>query len=217
MEPIVTEMSGAQLFDVLMARNHKICQIERIKFKIKNLETLKAPKRTIKDDQCNWCRVKPFCVTMNAFDKVFKSQKEKISFFIEIEKKNKAKLKQISGLAEYNNLMITEKRKSGFMDGRMSIEYEEDSFDKKDSSFEKKVTMTDTKEMEDLMADFMMEEEKAIEENSQTIVNTLKMPDLEDLISDEEPNFYGLENIFALLSLEKVKYFAKWMDLIIQE
>lgn len=75
----------------------------------------------------------------------------------------------------------------------------------------------DELEMDDLLADFEQSEANRIKNSLPQILKTVKMPDLEELVSEREPDFHGLDEIFGSLTKKRIDYFAKWMDLILLE
>lgn len=62
-----------------------------------------------------------------------------------------------------------------------------------------------------------MNENSRIGKNKSNLLGGLKHPDIEDLVTEEEPEFYGLKMVHENTDLEKTKYFAKWMDLVFLE
>jgi hypothetical protein len=41
--------------------------------------------------------------------------------------------------------------------------------------------------------------------------------DIEDLISSEEPRFPGLDDVFELMNVQKIRYLEKWLECIFLE
>ena len=56
-----------------------------------------------------------------------------------------------------------------------------------------------------------------IKDNLQNILTSVNYPDIEDIKTENQPDFDGLKEIFYSLDKQKIDYFAKWMDLILLE
>jgi hypothetical protein len=75
----------------------------------------------------------------------------------------------------------------------------------------------DNLDLDNVMADFEQTEATRIKNNIDKILSGVKMPEIEDLVSEQEPEFPGLDDIFNGYNKKRIDYFAKWMDLILLE
>ena len=232
-EPDLTTMRPVSLFNVFMYRNRLIAQEGSSRNQFSDLMQFKVPKRVADTNKCRFCPVKPICVATNVFDEVFDSEEKKRALVLFNEQENEKRIKEVSGLRNvYNSRLSDEKKRkqnSGFKGSEIELEFETPSksntqgnkTNKSDGRVQlvsSQLVAPEEMDLEELMKDFELEQEQKEKENLGTIVEQLKMvEDIEDLITEDQPNFPGFAEVFDQLSLPKMKYFAKWMDLTMLE
>lgn len=211
-DPIFTKMVPSSLYNIFINRNMMVSKEKVLKGQFKDLESLQIPPRTLNTNNCRFCEVKNFCVTLDTYFKSYNSLDKKKAFVLKTETENDMNLVEISGLMEYkHNLDVKEakrrstgvpnlKKPANAVFGANSVASDQSSFEGEDWE----------REIEEF-------ERNRIKQNLHSILDSVKFPDIEDIVTEEQPDFYGLEEIFRGLDKLKIDYFARWMDLILLE
>jgi hypothetical protein len=102
-DPIFTKMVPEKLYYMFMNRNMMVSKEKVLKGQFKDLESLKIPPRTLKSNDCRFCDVKNYCVTLDTYFNTYKTFDHKKAFVLKIELENDKNLSNISGLMEYKH------------------------------------------------------------------------------------------------------------------
>ena len=165
-------------------------------------------------------------------DKTLNTFEKKEALLEEDEKKNKKNINSTSGLSDLKTHMVASRISSMENSRKKKMEIE---YDNNDNKSEQQNSRTITQSYSSVIGDFpenniSIDYDKMVDEyfakpasfslSQQKQIeglNSLKLPNIEDIITKDEPEFDGLTDIFGNLKLEKIKYFAKWMDMIFLE
>ena len=110
-DPIFTKMVPEELYYMFTNRNALVSKEKVLKGQFKDLQSLSIPPRTLKTNDCRFCDVKNFCVTLDTYFKSYDTLDKKKAFVLKIETENDKNLVEISGLMEYKHKLEVKEAK----------------------------------------------------------------------------------------------------------
>lgn len=216
--PIITILEPYVLIDLFYSRNIIIENEIKFKLDVEKLSDFKLSNRTENPSQdCYFCPTKEFCITYDVFRGTFKEDEviDEFGEFIKEKIKEKAiDYPSVSNaiMKEQSQMKKLKSDKRGFVDIDFPDSFAEDSSQKMIEEGKDKESGLD----EEIMIDFD-EIDAILKANKREKLENLKLPDIEDLVSDKYPEVPKMKDIMKNLDLEKIKYFAKWMDILFLE
>lgn len=90
--PIFTKMVPEKLYNMILNRNTIVSKEKVLKGQFKDLESLVIPARTLKTNDCRFCDVKNFCVTLDTYFKSYNTYEKKKALVLNIENENNRNL-----------------------------------------------------------------------------------------------------------------------------
>jgi len=208
---ITTKNSPISIYNIFTLRNTMVSTEKRVKHNFIDFESFRPPRRFGDISECRFCPLKQFCVATNVMEKMFDTNEKRQGYVVSFEEENQLHIDDISGLGDYNTYLISSGKKKLESEPSASNEH----LDSNKSSLSKKEDSMMS--FEDALNDFNQEYSQSIRNNFATILNALKFPSKASLISESEPEFDEFGEIYSRLSPPKIKYLARWIDLILLE
>lgn len=178
-----------RFYNLMQQRNKVVSKTRELKHQFENIVQYKLPLRTREVFTCIYCDNKDACVVSDTMHKTYKDP-QKLCAKVFTEGGHTMSKKDSVKLVFFGD---------------------EDSKTKTlGLSVEKMMANEIDALLDEAENDYMSK-------NKDAIVSEMAIPPIEDMFSEEEPRFKGFEEIFNQLDMNRVNYFAKWLDMILIE
>lgn len=182
-------LSHLRFYNLMQKRNKIISETRALKHSFENILQYVLPPRTSDVFTCNYCDHKAACVVSAVMQKTY-SQPSMLSAVVS-QKSYDLSSKDSIKIAFSNDFSNSNSKSLSLKKVTMPCEVNADNIDE-------------------------LLDELEFSTNLQS-AQKASIPDLESFFTPEEPKFAGFKEIYDRLTLQKVNYFAKWMDLILIE
>lgn len=178
-----------RFYNLMQQRNKIVSKTRELKHKFENIVQYQLPLRTREVFSCNYCDHKDACVVSDTMHKTYKSPQQLSAKVFSRESHTMSKKDSV---------------KSVFFGDEES----------RSKPFHSSVEKMNISEIDALLDEA---ESDYILKNKDAIISDVQIPPIEDMFSKDEPDFKGFKEIFKELDMERINYFARWLDMILIE